>query len=69
MVILKVTKNKGLHSLQRVYFLKYILRVILIGLGREFFNETSTLAFLKLTIFHSILIRTSLGQIARKITT
>ena len=39
---------------------------MLIGLRREFFNETSTLAFLKLTIFHSILIRTSLGQIAWK---
>ena len=37
MIILKVTKNKDLHSLQAVYFAKYILRVKV----WIFLNETS----------------------------
>ena len=44
--ILKVT----LHSLQAIYFLKYVLSVkVLI-----FLNETSTSVFAELAIFHSI---------------
>ena len=55
MMILKTPKNKGLHSLQTVYFLKYFLRVIFLRLRHGFFlNETSILAFVKLAIFHSI---------------
>ena len=49
MMILKVTKNKALHSPQTVYFLKYILRVK----AWIFFNDTSVLVFAKLAIFHS----------------
>ena len=39
MVILKVIKNKALHSLQTIYFLKYILRVK----AWIFLNESSIL--------------------------
>ena len=54
-VILKVSKKQSLHSLQTVHFLKYILRVIFLGLRCGFFkNETSILAFVQLAIFHSI---------------
>ena len=51
MMILKVTKNKALHSLQTVYFLKYILRVkawIFLKM------KTSILVFAEMAIFHSI---------------
>ena len=47
-MILKVTINKPLHSLQTVHFLKYILK------GVDFFNETLILVFAKFAIFHSI---------------
>ena len=50
MMILKVTKNKRLHSFETVYILKYFFRVkVLI-----FLKETSILVFVKLAIFHSI---------------
>ena len=51
MMILKVTKNKALHSLQTVCFLKYILRVkawIFLKM------KTSILVFAEMAIFHSI---------------
>ena len=44
--ILKVT----LHSLQAIYFLKYVLSVKV----WIFLNETSTSVFAELAIFHSI---------------
>ena len=50
MVILKVIKNKALHSLQTIYFLKYIFRVK----AWIFLNESSILVFAELGIFHSI---------------
>ena len=51
MIILKMTKNKSLHSLQTVYFfLKYVLGYK----TRMFFSETSILVFAELAIFHSI---------------
>ena len=49
-MILKMTKNDASHSLQTVYFLKYILRVK----AWIFLNETSILAFAELAIYHSI---------------
>ena len=52
MIILKIIKNKALHSLQTVYFLHtHILRVNTV---RMFFNEISILDFAELAIFHSI---------------
>ena len=65
MMTLKATKNKTLHSLHKVYFLKYILRVKVY----IFFNENKILVFAKSAIFHSIQIKTSLKEIVRKITT
>ena len=50
-MILKKTKNKALHSLQPVYFLKYILRFKAFFLKK---NETSILVFAGLAIFDSI---------------
>ena len=64
-MILKVTKNKAWHSLQTVYFLKYILRV---KVWICFLNETSILVFAELAILHSIYIKTSLEKNARKMT-
>ena len=52
MKTLKVIKKKALKSLQRVYFLKYILRVK--ARSFYFFIETSILVFDKLAIFPSI---------------
>ena len=57
-------KNKALHSLQTVYFLKYILKVK----AQIFFNKMSILFFAELAIFHYIQIKTSLGKIVKKIT-
>ena len=51
MLILKVTKNKALHSFQTVFFLKYSLKVKV----WIFFNETPILVFVELAIFHYIL--------------
>ena len=67
MMILKVTKNKALHSLQPVYFSEYILRVKAWNFF-FFLNETSILVFVELAIFHHIYIRTSFGKIVGKIT-
>ena len=67
MLILKVTKNKSLHSLslQTVYFLKYILKVKV----WIFFSETSILLFFaELAISDSIQIKTNLKKTVRKIT-
>ena len=64
-MILKVTKNKAWHSLQTVYFLKYILRV---KVWICVLNETSILVFAELAILHSIYLKTSLGKNARKMT-
>ena len=50
-------KNKALHSLQTVYFLKYILRINIgfSGLSWIFIlNETSILVFAELAIIYSI---------------
>ena len=41
MMILKVIKNKALHSLQILYFLKYIVRVKAWIFFVNFLNETS----------------------------
>ena len=49
-MILKVTRKQGFtHSLQNVYFLKYIFRV-----NVRILNEISILVFANLAIFHSI---------------
>ena len=69
MMILKITKDKALHSLQPVYFSEYILRVKAWNFFFFFFlNETSILVFVELAIFHHIYIRTSFGKIVGKIT-
>ena len=48
-MVLKVTKEKALHSLQTAYIFKYLFRVKV----SIFLNETSILVFAEL-IFHSI---------------
>ena len=50
MKTLKMTHPKNLHSLQRVYFLKYIPRVKV----WIFLNEISVLIFAESAIFHSM---------------
>ena len=65
MLILKVTKNKSLHtlSLQTVYFLKYILKVkAWIFLNWNF----NIIIFAELAIFHSIQIKMSLKKLIEK---
>ena len=47
MLILKVAKNKALHSLQTVFFLKYSLKVKV----WIFFNETPILVFVEFNLF------------------
>ena len=64
MMMLKVTKNKALHSLPKVYCLKYILRVKTF----IFVNETLISNFAEFAIFHSISISVSLEKVIRKMT-
>ena len=53
MIILKVTKNKALRSLQTVCFLKNIFRIKVWWIFFFFLNVTSILVFAELAIFHS----------------
>ena len=52
MIILKVTKNKALRSLQTVCFLKHIFRIKVWWIF-FFLNVISILVFAELAIFHS----------------
>ena len=65
-MILKVTKKQSYtFSSSFIFFLKYILRV---KVWIYVLNETSSLVFVELAVFHSIYRRISLGKIVKKTT-
>ena len=59
----KVAKKQSFTFSSDSMFSEYICRVKVLG----FFKKTLVLVFVELAILHSIQIRTSLGQIVRKI--
>ena len=65
MIILKVTKKQTLLSSDSNIFWNMFLG--LLWWGFLYLDETSTLVFTKLSIFHSVWIRMSPGKIVNKL--